>query len=101
MVVKNRNAKVVVLYSSNTENAYSPSGGKSLYDFNSSESKKAVKVSFRRPIAPPRHSEAFLRWIVRQPVGDVGYITDIDMDDYNEIRKASLLISRNAFKCIV
>jgi hypothetical protein len=92
MVVKNRSAKVVVLYSSNTENAYSPSGGKSLYDFNSLESKKAVKVSFRRPIALPRHSEAFLRWIVRQPVADVGYITDMDMDDYNEIRKASLLI---------
>lgn len=92
MVVKNRNAKVIVLYSSNTENAYSPSGGKSLYDFNSLDGKKAVKVSFHRPIALPRHSEAFLRWIVNQSVEEVGYITDMDMDDYNEIRKASLLI---------
>lgn len=92
LVVKATKPKVIVLYSSNTENAYSASGGKSLYGFNSSDLRAANKVSFLRPIALPKHSEEFLRWMYRQSLDNVGYITDIDMDDYNEIKNASLLI---------
>lgn len=92
MIVRGRSAKVTVVYSSNTENAYSASGGKSLYDYNSFETKKATRVSFQRPIPIARHSEAFFRWIVKQDLGDIGYITDMDLEDYAEIRRASLLI---------
>ena len=92
LVVKAINPRIVILYSSNTENAYCPAGGKSLYGFNSTDLKMASKVSFLRPIPLPKHSEAFLRWIHTQPLSDVGYITDMDMDNYQEIKKASLLI---------
>jgi len=92
LVVKSANPKIVILYSSNTENAYCPSGGKSLYGFNSTDSKMASKVSFMRPIPLPKHSEEFLRWINKQSLPDVGYITDLDMDNYLEIKKARLII---------
>lgn len=93
MVVKSkRNPKIIIVYSSNTDNAYSPSGGKSLYDYNSSETKKATHVSFLRPIPLPKYGEAFLRWMDAQSFSDVAYICDMDMDDYDEIKKASLLI---------
>jgi hypothetical protein len=61
-VVKSAKPKIIVVYSSNTENAYCNAGGKSLYAFNSSEKKPAAIVSFLRPIPLPKHSEAFLKW---------------------------------------
>ena len=91
-VVKSTKAKIIVVYSSNTENAYCNAGGKSLYAFNSTEKKPAAIVSFHRPIPLPRHSEAFLKWFAKQNYSDVGYITDSDMDDYDEIKKAKLLM---------
>ncbi len=42
-------SNVLVVISNNTMQAYNNFGGKSLYDFNSSNSKKAEKVSFMRP----------------------------------------------------
>lgn len=92
LVVRAKNPKTIILYSSNTENAYSPAGGKSLYGFNSTGGKMASKVSFLRPIPLPKHSEEFLRWIHSQKLKDVGYVTDMDMDNYNEIKGAELLI---------
>jgi hypothetical protein len=92
MIIKSRHPKIIILYSSNTENAYATTGGKSLYDYNSTDTKKASKVSFLRPISLPRYSEAFLRWFAEQPYQDVGYICDMDMDDYSEIKRASLLL---------
>ncbi len=91
-VIKCNNPKIIVLYSSNTENAYNSSGGKSLYGFNSSDNTASVIVSFLRPQWLPKHSEAFLRWMLKQDFQDVGYITDVDMDDYNAIRKSKVLI---------
>jgi hypothetical protein len=92
LVVKAAQPKIIILYSSNTENAYCPAGGKSLYGFNSTGNKMASRVSFLRPIPLPRHSEEFLRWIIGQNLKDVGYITDKDMDNYDEIKNAKLLI---------
>jgi hypothetical protein len=91
-IVKNKNPKIVILYSANTENAYASSGGKSLYTYNSDDGKKADRVSFARPIPITKHGEAFMRWMLQQPFKDVGYITDLDMENYSEIRKASILI---------
>ncbi len=92
LVVRGAQPKTIILYSSNTENAYCPAGGKSLYGFNSTGGKMASKVSFLRPIPLPKHSEEFLRWINNKNLKDVGYITDMDMDNYNEIKSADLLI---------
>lgn len=91
-VVKSTRAKIIVVYSSNTENAYCNAGGKSLYAFNSTEKKPAAIVSFLRPISLPRHSEAFLKWFCKQNYSDVGYITDSDLDNFDEIKKANLLM---------
>ncbi|MBS1554519.1 MAG: hypothetical protein JSU09_06305 [Bacteroidetes bacterium] len=91
-VVKSTKAKIIVVYSSNTENAYCNAGGKSLYAFNSTEKKPAAIVSFLRPIPLPRHSEAFLKWFCKQNYSEVGYITDSDLDSFDEIKNAKLLM---------
>ncbi len=91
-VVKSTKAKIIVVYSSNTENAYCNAGGKSLYAFNSTEKKPAAIVSFHRPIPLPRHSEAFLKWFCKQKYSDVGYIIDSDLDNYDEIKNAKLVM---------
>lgn len=92
IIIKTRHAKITVVFPSNTNNAYCNSGGKSLYGFNSSENKGAQKVSFLRPMSLPRHSEAFFRWIQKQSFSDVGYVSDLDLDDYQSIRRSNLLI---------
>lgn len=91
-IIKARSPRVVILYPSNTENAYNNNGGKSLYGFNSSNKEGATVVSFLRPSSLPRHAEAFLRWMVTQNFDNVGYISDMDMDDYNAIRKSAMII---------
>lgn len=82
---------VLILYSSNTENAYCSKGGKSTYGYNSSNKVGATTVSFNRPIGLPFHSADFLKWINQQDL-DVGYLSDQDMDDYQNIASAKLLI---------
>lgn len=83
---------ILILYSSNTENAYCNSGGKSIYDYNSSDTKAAEIVSFLRPIETPFHSTDFLKWIVKQKQYKIGYICDKDMDEYENIASAKVLI---------
>jgi len=92
VIIRGVNPKIVVVYSSNTENAYCNSGGKGLYDFNSTDGNNSETVSFKRPIRLPKHSESFLRWFQKQPIQDVGYITDADLDNYSGWRKAKVLI---------
>ena len=92
LIIRSPNPKIVVVYSSNTENAYCNAGGKGLYDFNSTDKLSATQVSFQRPINLPKHSEAFLRWFQHQNFKDVGYITDADLDSYSGWRKAELLL---------
>lgn len=83
--------KITVLYSSNTENAYAPSGGKSTYAYNSTDKKPAEIVSFQRPIDLAYNSDEFLKWIVNEKY-DIGYICDMDMDDYSNLEGVELLI---------
>ena len=83
---------ILILYSSNTENAYCVSGGKSMYSYDRIAKKHPPVVSFQRPINLPRHSSDFLRWINTQKQYNIGYICDKDLDDYNNIKGAKLLI---------
>jgi hypothetical protein len=92
VIIRMSNPKIVVVYTSNTENAYCNAGGKSLYGYNSSEKKPAPIVSFKRPINLPKHSEAFFRWFAKQNYKNVGYITDAELDNYSEWKKADLLM---------
>lgn len=91
-VIKNRHARIVVVYPSNTECAYNNAGGKSLYGFNSSDRIGATKVSFLRPRTIETFSESFLKWLAREGHQGLGYITDMDLDNYSEVKKAKLLI---------
>ncbi len=88
-VVKTRDPlDVLVIYPSNTANAYSYSGGKSLY----SVENKPSFVSFLRPIPIPRLAEFGLKWFSTLQNVNVGFATDIDMDDYAAIRNAKILV---------
>jgi hypothetical protein len=91
-VIRARNPKITVVYSSNTVNAYCNAGGKSLYGFNSTEALASHKVSFLRPLPLSRHSEAFLTWMAAQNFQDVGYITDVDLEEYSGVKKSKLMI---------
>jgi len=92
LIVKARNAKITVLYALNTANAYCYSGGKSLYEFNSSDFEASPVLSFRRPIPLSMYCLSFHQWLAKQNFSDVGYITDIDMEEFSSIKKSKLLI---------
>lgn len=92
IIKPNQQYDVIVLYSSNTENAYCNQGGKSTYAYNSSDRIPATTVSFERPISLPKHSSEFLRWLEKDSGYDIGYICDQDLDDYHNIANAELLI---------
>ena len=69
----------------NTWQAYNNWGGKSLYDWNSSESVAAKAVSFDRPYGAGSSQNLFsweiqfVRFVEREGI-DVSYVTDVDTD---------------------
>jgi hypothetical protein len=81
------NADVIVVYPSNTANAYAQSGGKSLYTPD-----RATTVSFHRPIGLQDFCKECLAWFDSQTDFSVGYIADSDLDDFNNIAAAKLLV---------
>lgn len=94
-VVKNKqkNALITIVYPSNTTNAYSYNGGKSLYK---PITVKADTVSFLRPLPIDTNEDffsPFLKWISIFKGYDVQYIADMDMDDYAEINTSKVLIT--------
>lgn len=92
VVRPNKACDVLIVYTSNTENAYCSSGGKSLYAYNSTDRDPAFTVSFQRPTSLPKHSTAFLRWIDTAKDLNVGYISDQDLEYYDRIRGTKLLV---------
>ncbi len=78
----------LVIYPSNTANAYAESGGKSLY----SRQERPPKVSFHRPIPLESLSEVCLKWFTQLEDFTFGYIADSDMDFYENIAKAKVLV---------
>jgi len=92
-------ANIVVVCPTNTINAYTNSGGKSLYDYNSSNGIQATTVSFLRPQDYTGGlMTGFLKWLYNtypsasHPSANVNVISDLDMDDYSEIQNAKVLI---------
>jgi Secretion system C-terminal sorting domain len=83
---------IVVVCPTNTINAYSNSGGKSLYDYASSDGIRANTVSFLRPQNFDNSSmKGFLSWLYGMDY-NVNVISDIDLEDYTEIEHAKLII---------
>jgi len=97
-----RSTAFVFIHGDNTDQAYNPWGGKSLYEFNSSNGKRAYKVSFNRPLANegrPGSGELFaweypmIRYLEKQAY-DLGYVSSVDTyTDANIFKKhAGVLI---------
>jgi hypothetical protein len=87
-VVKTRNAvDVLVIYPSNTSNAYCDSGGKSLYTV----ADKPSFVSFLRPIPVSQQAIVGLQWFSQQKDLNIGFVADVDLDDYATIRNTKII----------
>jgi hypothetical protein len=80
--------EVMVVYPSNTANAYCESGGKSLY----TAINRPSFVSFHRPIPVPFHAEFGLKWFSSLPELKVGFVADIDLNNYDDIRNSKILV---------
>lgn len=67
-----------------TAQAYNPYGGKSLYEYNSSQGVRGTSVSFNRPFADPWNfafdpwQPPLIRWLEREGIA-VDYCTSIDL----------------------
>lgn len=82
-------SKLLVLYPTNTINAYNCAGGNSLYTENA-----VATVSFQRPLDGsnmPIYADPFVQWINSHNY-DVGFLSDQDMDNYAEIENAQVLV---------
>jgi len=87
LVVRNSTPanQVLVVYPSNTENAYNDKGGASMYT-----SPKAPIVSFLRPTPLHRFCNEFVKWNGTAYAFD--YITDLELDNYENLANYKLLV---------
>jgi len=97
--------KITVVYPSNTINAYSNSGGKSLYNYNSSEKESDSVVSFLRSMNSKNKSGnssnfnadligGIYRWFNENLLINnfTNYICDQDLDDKEHLNNTKLLV---------
>ncbi|MDW3212252.1 MAG: N,N-dimethylformamidase beta subunit family domain-containing protein [Reichenbachiella sp.] len=91
VLVKGDEAKIGVLYPSNTCNAYNISGGKSLYGM---FSQQATQVSFLRPTFPYVSFQSFhgLRHFFNHKEFQFSYLSDLDMDRKESLENLEVLI---------
>ena len=78
---------LLVVYPSNTVNAYNSEGGQSLYTTN-----HPFKVSFLRPTSLQSNAAYCLTWFSSLKNISIGYVADIDLDQFNEIEKSKILV---------
>jgi len=81
-----RPAPLLFVHGDNTDQAYNPWGGKSLYEFNSSNGIRAYKVSFNRPLANQgdpgwgnlfRWEYPMIRYLEKRGY-DIEYVSSVD-----------------------
>lgn len=96
IVVKSRDAAdVTVVYPTNTINAYTNSGGKSLYGHNSTNNISSAIVSFKRPqndLTERSHCIECMKWFLNQDSFSFRYIGDVDLDTSASLLGTKLLI---------
>jgi hypothetical protein len=88
-------ADVTVVYPSNTIAAYNPSGGKSLYGFNSTGNIASHIVSFFRPLndqSELARCNDCLKWFPSLSDFSINYISDADLRDYSSFGASKVLV---------
>jgi hypothetical protein len=78
----------LVVYPSNTVNAYSRAGGHSMYDGAS----RVTTASFQRPFQVQWQSLICLQWLTTQREFNFGYICDSDLDDAASLPSFKIII---------
>ena len=74
-------SRILIVSAINTEQAYNAWGGKSLYDFNSTNKKPATRVSFDRPYTGAWYYDMpLVRYLETLPGLDISYASDVDID---------------------
>jgi hypothetical protein len=79
---------LLVVYPTNTANAYAKSGGKSLY----TSPDPPAAVSFLRPMALAPRSMRCLSFFAALQGLQVGYAADVDLEDYTTLAQAKVLV---------
>ncbi|HTH54721.1 MAG TPA: N,N-dimethylformamidase beta subunit family domain-containing protein [Cyclobacteriaceae bacterium] len=88
-------ADVTVVFPYNTINAYNPSGGKSLYGFNSTNATGSEIVSFLRPLVDESETgrcNECIKWFPTLADIKMNYVSDLDLDDYNSFGNSKVLV---------
>jgi hypothetical protein len=88
IVKTNDKVDFTIIYPSNTANAYARSGGKNLYD----KTDRPSRVSFLRPIPIQSNTELGLKWFASLANYRIGYVADVDMNDFSTIQNSSLVV---------
>lgn len=86
---KFKNSDVLVIYPSNTVEAYNSSNGKNLYTFDSNTKKYYGVVSFHRPKYVDYYSISFLK---KYSDSNFDYISDFELEKYTNINNYKLII---------
>ncbi len=83
-------ASIVVIYPSNTIQAYNVTGGKSFYAM---FSQQTAAISFQRPIFPAISFmvREMMKWLYLQPV-DIRYLADTDLENEDALKNAQLVV---------
>lgn len=108
VVTSLRKSAFIFIHASNTDQAYNSWGGKSLYEFNSTNQIRAYKVSYNRPLADdglPGYGYLFyweypmIHWL-EQGGYDVQYISSLDSQTDSQIlnnHEGILIVGHNEY----
>ena len=83
-------SKILVIMSTNTMQAYNNYGGKSIYNYNSTNLQRAVKVSFNRPFTYTAQYDYYawendlVNWL-EQNKFDAEFASDVDIEKYPDL----------------
>lgn len=90
--------KITIVCPTNTFQAYDSSGGKSLYNSNSTSGSRAQIISTQRPWSQQTIDwsvvkvDGLLRWLLTQPDVDYRLISDMDMDEETSIAGSEIVM---------
>ena len=94
IIKSNEAKKITLVYPSNTVNAYNNAGGKSAYNYNSSDKINASVLSFNRPrpFNALSYCKELLIWLNNETDYDINYVCDLDLEDYSQISKSEIIV---------